>query len=221
MTEQELLVQRFIDNELTPAERLRLIRLLAQDETLRRQVLQTEELLAATVRLPHPIVPADLTQRVLAQLPAPRPSPWASRWRQLRSLLLAPHVLRVNIAQALLAVALILPVIWYVGRPSPDAQQPASMASPEPAAVAVRLVLLQPDAQSVAVAGDFNGWNPRQTPLRRSEGGLWTVTLQLKPGRYHYMYVVDGQQWITDPFAAEASFDGFGAQNAILEVDEL
>jgi hypothetical protein len=32
------------------------------------------------------------------------------------------------------------------------------------------------------------------------------------------MFVVDGEDWIVDPFAVEQSDDGFGAQNAVLEV---
>ncbi|OQW63105.1 MAG: hypothetical protein BVN29_17815 [Nitrospira sp. ST-bin5] len=84
--------------------------------------------------------------------------------------------------------------------------------------VFVRLVLLQPGAQSVSVAGDFNGWNPEQTKLERSEGGMWTATIPLKPGRYQYMFVIDGKQWIADPLADEASGDGFGSENAVLDV---
>jgi 1,4-alpha-glucan branching enzyme len=70
----------------------------------------------------------------------------------------------------------------------------------------------------VSVAGDFNGWNPSQTPLEPSAGGAWTVTLPLEPGRYEYMFVVDGQNWIADPFAAERTADGFGSENAVLDV---
>ena len=32
------------------------------------------------------------------------------------------------------------------------------------------------------------------------------------------MYVVDGRQWIADPFAAEQNEDGFGSRNAVLDV---
>jgi len=77
---------------------------------------------------------------------------------------------------------------------------------------------LQPNAQSVSVAGDFNGWNPGHTTLERSDGGIWTVTLPLKPGRYEYMFVIDGTQWIADPLAPEDAGDGFGAKNAVLDV---
>jgi 1,4-alpha-glucan branching enzyme len=88
----------------------------------------------------------------------------------------------------------------------------------QPPTVFVRLVLLQPVAQSVSVAGDFNGWDPTQTKLERSDGGVWTATIPLKPGRYQYMFVIDGKQWIADPLAAEEATDGFGAQNAVLDV---
>ena len=35
------------------------------------------------------------------------------------------------------------------------------------------------------------------------------------------MFVLDGQQWIGDPFAAEQNDDGFGSRNAVLEVRPL
>jgi 1,4-alpha-glucan branching enzyme len=84
--------------------------------------------------------------------------------------------------------------------------------------VLVRLVVLRPDARMVEVAGDFNGWDPRRTPLEKLPTGAWTVTIPLDPGRYEYMFVVDGNQWIADPFAIEQNDDGFGAQNAVLDV---
>jgi hypothetical protein len=42
--------------------------------------------------------------------------------------------------------------------------------------------------------------------------------LPVKPGRYHYMYVVDGREWVADPLATETSLDGFGGQNSVLDV---
>jgi hypothetical protein len=44
------------------------------------------------------------------------------------------------------------------------------------------------------------------------------ATIPLEPGRYESMLVVDGKQWIADPFALEQSDDGFGSRNAVLEV---
>ena len=54
--------------------------------------------------------------------------------------------------------------------------------------------------------------------LEQTADGAWTVTLPLEPGRYEYSFVVDGNRWIGDPFAVEKSNDGFGSQNAVLDV---
>ena len=48
--------------------------------------------------------------------------------------------------------------------------------------------------------------------------GAWSVTIPLKPGRYAYMFVVDGRQWVADPFASEQKDDGFGSRNAVVDV---
>jgi hypothetical protein len=50
-------------------------------------------------------------------------------------------------------------------------------------------------AHTVAIAGDFNGWNPQANLLEDPEGdGIWTGTLKLEPGRYEYMFVLDGEK---------------------------
>ena len=75
-------------------------------------------------------------------------------------------------------------------------------------------------AHTVAIAGDFNGWNPQANPLGDPEGnGIWTGTLNLEPGRYEYMFVLDGEKWFPDPNALRYVKDGFGNKNAILEIN--
>jgi len=88
-------------------------------------------------------------------------------------------------------------------------------AGPVPGAVT--FVLVAPSAHSVAVAGDFNEWQPARAPLEDRDG-VWTLTIDLRPGRYEYMFLVDGKQWVTDPAARLRRDDGFGNQNAILEL---
>jgi len=69
----------------------------------------------------------------------------------------------------------------------------------------VQFMLTAPAASRVTLAGDFNGWDPRATPLARAErDGRWAVTLALAPGRHRYAYVVDDTQWVRDPAAAPA-----------------
>ena len=75
-------------------------------------------------------------------------------------------------------------------------------------------------SHTVAIAGDFNGWNPQANLLEDPDGdGIWTGTLKLEPGRYEYMFVLDGEKWFPDPNALRYVKDGFGNKNAILEIN--
>lgn len=89
--------------------------------------------------------------------------------------------------------------------------QPEVAPSPQ---VAVEFQLVAPDAQQVEVAGDFSGWQP--VPLAQV-GGAWRGQLKLWPGRYAYMYRVDGR-WTTDPEAHSFRDDDFGRRNAVLHL---
>ncbi len=76
-------------------------------------------------------------------------------------------------------------------------------------------------AQSVTVAGSFNGWDTGANPLSDADGdGLWSGTFDLAPGRTEYKFVVDGSQWITDETAADFADDGFGGKNSLVTVGD-
>jgi len=73
-----------------------------------------------------------------------------------------------------------------------------------------------PNANSVHVAGTFNGWSSVANPMTRAADGSWSVTLPLDEGVHHYKFVVNGDQWITDP-AGDPDFfepDNYGGQNS-------
>jgi len=73
---------------------------------------------------------------------------------------------------------------------------------------------------TLAIAGDFNNWDPQANRLEDPEGdGTWTATLKLAPGRYEYMFVLDGEEWFPDPNALRYVKDGFGNKNALLEIN--
>lgn len=224
MDEQELMVQRFLDQDLTPEERVVFLRSVDIDPALRRTWLNLEMVVAEAAQLPRMTPSA----KFLSQLKAKVASPPVRFWDRVRMAITMPHTLEWNLAGAMAVACVAVVAMAGVLRVMPErivevpvgqapVQTIAAQANPEPK-VFVRLVLLQPGAQSVSVAGDFNGWNPGQTKLERSEGGVWTATIPLKPGRYQYMFVIDGKQWIADPLAGEASGDGFGSENAVLDV---
>lgn len=62
------------------------------------------------------------------------------------------------------------------------------------------------NAREVAVAGTFNGWSPMSN-LMKKDGGTWTLTVDLEPGKVLYKFVVD-RQWMTDPANSQAEKDG-------------
>lgn len=218
------LVHRFLDDELSAEERLELVTRLGQDATFRRRTLHLGQVLLQARDLPRPLVPdafvADVLNRTHSAEPARAAWPRQALWRGVITLLMAPRVLQWNALQAAGAAACVVVLamaMWPAPRPAGTTGRegtPQRAASP----VLVRLVMLQPGARSVQAAGDFNGWDPASTPLEPTTSGAWTVTLRLEPGRYEYMFVVDGERWVADPFAIEQADDGFGARNAVLDV---
>ena len=225
MDEQELLIQRFLDQDLTPDERVAFLRMIDEDPALRRSWLNLELVVAEAGQLPR-ITPSEQFYRELKAKLASQSLGW---WDRLFSVIRAPRTLEWNLAGAMAAacVAIVSVVGLFAVLPPRVVEGPtpavpvhtiAARPDQQEPKVFVRLILLQPEAASVSVAGDFNGWNPAQTPLERSDGGMWTATIPLKPGRYQYMFVIDGKEWIADPLAEEEATDGFGAHNAVLDV---
>jgi 1,4-alpha-glucan branching enzyme len=74
-----------------------------------------------------------------------------------------------------------------------------------------------PTAKSVYVAGDFNEWNATADPMQRDSSGVWIATVPLKPGKYQYKYVVDGN-WKQDPLNPDTADDTFGGRNSVKTV---
>jgi AMP-activated protein kinase-like protein len=84
----------------------------------------------------------------------------------------------------------------------------------------VRFRFRAPEARSVSVVGDWNGWSKDRNPLRGPfKGGVWEATVPLKPGIWRYAFVVDGV-WQPPPDAPRTEGDGFGGIRGVLDVGE-
>jgi hypothetical protein len=112
------------------------------------------------------------------------------------------------------AVAAGIAVILLARVPSPSAPSRPVLAVAQTRPVLLRLAA---PASRVSVVGDFNDWDPGATPLRRT-GSIWTVELHLKPGRYHYTFLIDGRRWASDPAEPRAAESDFGAPMSVLTV---
>ena len=70
-------------------------------------------------------------------------------------------------------------------------------------------------AESVSVAGSFNGWNATATPMTKNAEGIWTVTVDgLEAGEYQYKFVVNGENWVLDPMNGNVATESDGNKNS-------
>jgi 1,4-alpha-glucan branching enzyme len=85
-----------------------------------------------------------------------------------------------------------------------------------PETVNVVFFISVPRARRVSVCGEFNGWSPEANPMELQGEGLWQTVLAMKPGRYEYKFVIDGE-WMPDPQAKQNAFNPFGTLNSVVE----
>jgi hypothetical protein len=176
----------------------------------------------------------DLTERIMAELPAAPPAkspvPSLQTGRSVLSQFIkdslgwlwAPRSMTIRPLYGLLAVAgfffivslaqvtprQILPMQNVAGS-NADSQHPATQ-------VFVQFRLDAPQASSVRLAGGFTGWKPTYA-LQQVTSGVWSILIPLEPGVHDYAFVVDGTRWVVDP-AAPTVDDGFGGVNSRLSV---
>ena len=160
--------------------------------------------------------PVSVASRVMAEIrenpvrvqgdgPARRLIRWLGRPRAF-TVRLRP-VWTLALAAGLVTV-LLLP--WSNGAPTPGVAQ--GIAS---------FVGHFPGARSVEVVGSFNDWSRGTLHLNDDNGdGIWHAKAVLPAGQHEYMFVVDGERWVSDPLAGRYVDDGFGAgqQNSLLIV---
>ena len=165
--------------------------------------------LGETLRAAEPL-PSGAEARLLATLAAtPRPASALPWWRRPRTLRLSPI--------GGLALAAGFAGVMVLGTLGVTRGAAPAVAAAAPDTVhLVRFVLVNPGARQVSLAGDFNGWRAEAlTPA--ASGGVWSVALPLRAGRYEYAFVVDGERWIADP-ALPAARDEFGGEHSVLHL---
>ena len=82
------------------------------------------------------------------------------------------------------------------------------------------VLFIQPAAgvDHCGIAGDFNEWDPKRTPMTKdNQRGVWQACIKVPPGRYRYRLVVDGQ-WVQDPYNSCMESNPFGDMNSIIEI---
>lgn len=184
---------------LTPDER-------AEADAAERVINEVRACLAAR---PAPDLTADVLRRIeqLGLRPAPNASRTVRGW--LAERLWTPRQVSLRPAYGMLAAAAIITLVVF----SPSGRR----SRVDPAVSAERQLFVQfrlhaTEASTVRLAGSFTNWQP-QHALHEAAPGMWTVTLPLSLGVHDYVFVVDGERWVPDPYAQHVD-DGFGGTNS-------
>ena len=231
-------VRTLVDGELSAAQEAELMAAAARKPELAHAIAEAKELssqLALLSSIDRGTPPEDLVERSVRSAIRAR-AEYEARPRGFFHWLERPVTVRMGslvAAGALLAAGAIFALRLLPRAHGGDER--ASATTPEPASARpaeeagttieaglapVRFVLPAQGAASVAVAGDFNGWTAESSPLRDEDGdGVFVGTLRLPPGTYAYMFVVDGQRWVSDPYATNFREDDFGNRNAVLRIN--
>jgi 1,4-alpha-glucan branching enzyme len=77
--------------------------------------------------------------------------------------------------------------------------------------------LVEPNAETVLLVGDFTEWVANPIPLTRQKNGIWKATVPLQPGEHEYRFVVDGE-WRNDARSPATKPNPFGGENSVRQV---
>jgi chromosome partitioning protein len=89
----------------------------------------------------------------------------------------------------------------------------------KPALKEVVFTINAPEAKDVFVAGDFNGWKTDDASRMESGDGAWQKRLNLKNGKYHYRFVIDGR-WTDDPANELRETNPYGETDSLIEIPQ-
>lgn len=77
--------------------------------------------------------------------------------------------------------------------------------------------LRAPEAKTVFIAGDFNGWALDDASRMQQENGTWKKKVNLSPGKYHYRFVIDGV-WAEDENNPVKEKNPYGSTDSLIEI---
>lgn len=210
------LLQPYIDDALTFGEKQQVKQHLEECSACRTELKSLSATVKLIKSLPEVSTLPDFTQNIMAKISQEKiqiQSSWMDRLKKQVSI--PQFSFRFAGAAAITALFVFL-AFTFLFNPSGLPNQNESVAYQ----VEVTFNISGIEAQTIAVAGDFNGWNTSANQLEDPDGdGIWTGKMKLEPGRYEYMLVVDDGKWVTDPNAKVYANDGFGSKNAVLFIN--
>jgi hypothetical protein len=73
------------------------------------------------------------------------------------------------------------------------------------------------NSKEVIITGNFTGWSEQNNRMVKKDGE-WTFPIHLKPGKYLYKFLVDGE-WLIDPTNPAYEENEFGTGNSVLWIE--
>lgn len=236
--DKDKLLRRYLDGELSPEEEQQALHTIADDAEM-RSMLRFEQKLSNSFSQglfssDEQQIPDGFTDSVMHRIEQQEQTaadglferakswyrqlwiPQQVQWRPVYAFVLALFVL----------VSLSYPLIMSQNQIAKTDQanpqnlnqsvQQVSSGSDE---VMLRFVYIDEEANSVAVAGDFNNWEPVELDKKNLNGKtVWTGLVSMNRGEHNYMFVKNGNKWVTDPLAPVQRDDGFGNKNAVIYI---
>jgi len=207
------LLNSYIDQTLNAESIQQVEEHLKSCPTCQDEYLRLKEMVASLNLLPQISTPQNLTQKIMTKISQEEIQIQSSWIDHLKRQISFPRLTFRLVGAAAVAALIVFFTFTFIF----NTPVTSTICSAE---VQFSLRIGDNKTHTVAIAGDFNNWNPQTNILEDPEGdGVWTGTLRLEPGRYEYMFVMDGEKWLPDPNALRYVKDGFGNKNAILEIN--
>ena len=208
------LINSYIDRALKAEAAQQIEEHLKSCSLCREEYRKMKSIVRSLNSLPQVDVPQDFTQKIMAQVNKEKIEVSFSPVFYFKKLIFTPR-LSFRLASGIVLATAIIAFFAFSFLFIPPDISPVCLSE-----VQFSLRLTGGKAQNVAIAGDFNQWDLQRNQLEDYDGdGVRTATLKLPPGRYEYMFVLDGKEWLPDPNANRFVKDGFGGKNAILEIN--
>lgn len=208
-------IHKLLDGGLSPDETAAIMKRVDSEPGLREEFTLLKQTVNIIEKSERKHASASFTSEVMRRMP----SSAKAEKRGWRNFFFGERIFRWNMAYAMGVLLLSVMIGGGIYNLRSGGQIPYSAL--DKSAVTVKFNFHSPDARSVAVAGDFNKWNTDVGVMKREDGGVWTIEIPLNPGTYNYMFVMNGEAWITDPGAVAFRDDGFGLKNSVVRVDKL
>ena len=75
------------------------------------------------------------------------------------------------------------------------------------------------NAATAVIAGEFNEWSLKESPMKKLKNGSFSAILSLPAGNsYRFRYVLNGNSWVNDEDAHSYLPNEYGEDNSVVDV---